>query len=214
LKIGTADERRSADVLGFAALTPTFDALPAYDALQTYDALIMHIEPLRAEEIRDPELKALIARCEALGVPDAVFPRILARVPAYAKALLRALLVSHAEGNVDHRLKEVIRVQLARTAGDPYFAGLRSARARQLGLDEETIKAGSGKFEDDARFTAAEKWALRYAREMYLNPENVNAAFYAEGKQHYSEAQIMELGAFIAFHYGMQVFMRTVRTHH
>lgn len=169
-----------------------------------------HIPPLKPEEIRDPELQALIERCEALGVPDTLFPRILARVPAYAKALLRALLVSHAEGNVDHRLKEVIRVQLARTAGDTYFANLRSAQARKQGLDEETIEAGSGDFEDDPRFTDAEKWALRYARDMYLNPENVDAAFYAAGKKHYTEAQIMELGAFIAFHYGMQAFMRTL----
>lgn len=170
----------------------------------------MHIEPLQAEEIGDPELKALIARCEALGVPDGVFPRVLARVPAHAKALLRALLVSHAEGNVDHRLKEVLRVQLARAAGDPYFATLRSAQAKSAGLSEETIQAASGRFEEDTRFTPAEKWALRYARELYLNPENVDAAFYAEGKQHYTEAQIMELGAFIAFHYGMQVFARTL----
>ena len=171
----------------------------------------MHIEPLRPEEIRDPELQALIERCEALGVPDALFPRILARVPDYAKALLRALLLSHAEGNVDHRLKEIIRVQLARTAGDTYFANLRSAQAMKQGLDEETIEAGSGRFETDPRFSAAEKWALRYAREMYLNPEKVDTAFYAAGKKHYTEAQIMELGAFIAFHYGMQAFMRTLR---
>ena len=171
----------------------------------------MYIEPLKSDEILDPELNALIARAEALGVPDTLFPRILARVPAHAKALLRALLVSHAEGNVDHKLKEVIRVQLARTAGDGYFARLRSAPARDQGLDEETIAAGSGKFEDDARFSAAEKWALRYARELYLNPEKVDAACYAEGKKHYSEAQIMELGAFIAFHYGMQAFARTLR---
>lgn len=169
-----------------------------------------HIEPIRLEEIRDPELLALIARCEALGVPDSFFPRILARVPAYAKALLRALLVSHAEGNVEHRLKEVIRVQLARTAGDPYFGRLRSRQAQAEGLDEETIAAGVGRFEDDPRFTAAEKWALRYAHEMYLNPEKVNAAFYDEGRKHYTEAQIMELGAFIAFHYGMQAFTRTL----
>jgi alkylhydroperoxidase family enzyme len=169
-----------------------------------------HIEPLRPDEISDPELLALIARGEALGVPDALFPRILARAPAYAKALLRALLVSHAEGNVAHRLKETIRVQLARTAGDAYFAGLRSAQAAKEGLDEDTIAAGSGKFQDDPRFTAAEKWALRYAREMYLNPEKVDAAFYDEGRKHYSEAQIMELGAFIAFHYGMQAFSRTL----
>ena len=169
-----------------------------------------HIEPLSPDEIRDPELLALIERCEALGVPDSLFPRIRARVPAYVKALLRALIVSHTEGNVDHRLKEIIRVQLARTAGDAYFAGLRSAQAAKEGLDEDTIEAGSGKFQDDPRFTAAEKWALRYAREMYLNPEKVDAAFYDEGKKHYTEAQIMELGAFIAFHYGMQAFMRTL----
>lgn len=169
-----------------------------------------HIQPLASEEIRDPELLELIRRGEALGVPDALFPRILARVPAYAKALLRALIVSHAEGGVDHRLKEIIRVQLARTAGDPYFGGLRSARAAAAGLDEERIAAGARRFEADPRFTAAEKWALRYAREMYLNAERIDAAFYAEGKRYYSEAQIMELGAFIAFHYGMQAFARTL----
>jgi alkylhydroperoxidase family enzyme len=168
------------------------------------------VKPLRPEEIQDAELRELIARCEELGVPDARFPRVLARAPGYAKALLRALLHSHTEGNIDHRLKEIIRVQLARTAGDPYFARLRSARAKQEGLDEATIEAGAGRFEDDPRFTPAEKWALRYAREMYLNPEKVNAFFYAEGKKHYSEAQIMELGAFIAFHYGMQAFARTL----
>jgi alkylhydroperoxidase family enzyme len=173
----------------------------------------MHIEPLKLEEIRDPELRALIDRCVALGVPDAVLPRVLARVPEYAKVLLRALVVSHYEGGVDHTLKEVIRVQLARTAGDPYFAGLRSRAAREAGLTEETITAGAGMFESDPRFSDAEKWALRYAREMYLNPEKVDAAFYAEGKCHYSEAQIMELGAFIAFHYGMQAFTRTLVPH-
>jgi alkylhydroperoxidase family enzyme len=168
------------------------------------------VEPLPPEEIRDSELRDLISRCEELGVPDARFPRILARAPAHAKALLRALLHSHTEGGVDHRLKEIIRIRLARTAGDPYFAGLRSSRARQAGLDEDRIEAGAGKFNDEARFTAAEKWALRYAREMYLNPEKVDAAFYADGKKHYTEAQIMELGAFIAFHYGMQAFARTL----
>jgi alkylhydroperoxidase family enzyme len=169
-----------------------------------------NVSPLSLEEIRDAELRELIRRGEELGVPDSVFPRVLARAPDHAKALLRALLVSHAEGNVDHRLKEIIRVQLARGAGDPYFAGLRSARARAAGLDESRIEAATGKFEDDPRFSAAEKWALRYAREMYLNPERVDAAFYDEGRRHYSEAQIMELGAFIAFHYGMQAFARTL----
>ena len=46
---------------------------------------------------------------------------------------------------------------------------------------------------------------------MYRAPEQVNASFYDEGKQHYSEAQIMEIGGLIAIHYGMAVFMRTLQ---
>ena len=169
-----------------------------------------HVEPLAREEIRDPELQGLIDQSEALGVPGALFARILARAPGHAKALLRAMVLSHAEGRVDHQLKEVIRIQLARTAGDPYFASLRSAKAQAAGLDEETVEAGCGNFDADPRFSEAEKCALRYARRMYLAPTEVDAAFYAELKKHFTEAQVMELGAFIAFHYGMQVFMRTL----
>jgi hypothetical protein len=43
---------------------------------------------------------------------------------------------------------------------------------------------------------------------MFLDSSKVDAAFYAELKKHFTEAQIMELGSFIAFHYGMQMFMR------
>jgi alkylhydroperoxidase family enzyme len=120
------------------------------------------------------------------------------------------MLLSHAEGKVDHKLKEIIRVSLARSAEDKYFAGLRSAKAREQGLDERAIEAGAGDFDANPAFSPAERCALRYARLMYLDSSSVDAAFYAEMKKHYSEAQIMELGAFIAFHYGMQVFMRTL----
>ncbi len=168
-----------------------------------------NIQPVSLEAIEDPELRALIARCERLGVPDSLFPRILAHVPSYAKALLPALLMSHTEGNVDHRLKEIIRVRLAGIAGDPYFGALRSKQAKADGLTEDRIAAASGKL-DDGKFNAAEKLALQYAGQMYLDPDKNDAAFYTRLKEHYSEAQIMELGAFIAFHYGMQVFMRTV----
>ena len=45
---------------------------------------------------------------------------------------------------------------------------------------------------------------------MYLDSTKVDAEFYDEMKKHFTEAQIMELGAFIAFHYGMQTFMRSI----
>ncbi len=169
-----------------------------------------NIPPLALAQITDPELLDLMRQAEALGVPDAQLPRIMARVPTYAKSFLRALIMSHTQGNIDHRLKEIIRIQLARFAGDPYFGGLRSRKAQAEGLTEELIDAGCDDYEDDPRFTEAERAALRYADQMYLDSAKVDKAFYDELKKHYSEPQIMELGAFIAFHYGMQCFTRTL----
>jgi alkylhydroperoxidase family enzyme len=171
-----------------------------------------YITPLPRAAVTDPEMQELIAQAEAVGVPDDTFARIIARSPPHAKPLMRALLMSHIEGNVDHRLKEIIRVLLARFAGDAYFAALRSRKAREMGLDEKRIEAGCGDYEDSALFSEVEKCALRYADQMYLDPTKIDAAFYAELKKHFTEAQIMELGAFIAFHYGMQMFMRSLRT--
>ena len=171
-----------------------------------------YITPLPRAAVTDPEMQELIAQAEAVGVPDDTFARIIARSPPHAKPVMRALLMSHIEGNVDHRLKEIIRVLLARFAGDAYFAALRSRKAREMGLDEKRIEAGCGDYEDSALFSEVEKCALRYADQMHLDPTKIDAAFYAELKKHFTEAQIMELGAFIAFHYGMQMFMRSLRT--
>jgi alkylhydroperoxidase family enzyme len=125
--------------------------------------------------------------------------------------LMRALLMSHAQGNVDHKLKEIIRILLARFAKDKYFASLRSTKARDMGLTEKRIDEGCFAYEDDSKgFSEAEKCALRYADLMFLDANQLDKTFYDEMKKHWSEAQIMELGAFIAFHYGMQMFMRSL----
>jgi alkylhydroperoxidase family enzyme len=167
-----------------------------------------HIAPLPKEAITDPELRALMAEGEALGVPDDLFPRILARAPEQAVPLMRALLMSHARGNVDHKLKEIMRILLARFANDTYFASLRSTKAD---LTEARIDDGCFAYEnDDKGFTEAEKCALRYADLMFLDANQLDQAFYDDMKRYWSEAQIMELGAFIAFHYGMAMFMRSL----
>ena len=80
-----------------------------------------------------------------------------------------------------------------------------------MGLTEQRIDDGCSFYEDDAKgFSAAEKCALRYADLMFLDANQLDKAFYDEMKKYWTEAQIMELGAFIAFHYGMQMFMRSL----
>ena len=170
-----------------------------------------HVAPLPKEAIVDPELRALMAEGEALGVPDDLFPRLVARAPEQAVPVMRALLMSHAQGNVDHKLKEIMRILLARFARDKYFAGLRSGKAQKMGLTEKRIDEGCSAYEDDSKgFSEAEKCALRYADMMFLDAVQVNKAFYDAMKKHWTEAQIMELGSFVVCHYGMQMTMRAL----
>lgn len=157
-----------------------------------------------------PALEATEQSFMRLGGDDSTFPRILAQVPGYAEAMWGAMAEALFEGAVDHQLKEIIRIRLARTAGDPYFSGLRSVVAVESGLTEDRIDAGCADFEDDPRFSDAEKWALRYTSRMYEDPAGVDSSFYEAGKRHFTEAQIMELGGLIAVFHGMAVFMSTL----
>lgn len=173
------------------------------------DTLPPLIDPLTEDEAEARGLGEVLT-ASANGIGDDVFVRTVGRVDGYAEALHGAMQVTHFEGSVDHRLKEIIRIQLAHTAEDHYFAHLRSKPAMVQGLTEEQIQAGLAGFDSDEQFSAAEKWALRYAFLMYRDPDQVSAGFYDEGRNHYSDAQIVEIGALIALHYGMQLFMRTL----
>lgn len=171
---------------------------------------MLHLEPISLEEIQDLELIELMAQAKELGVPDEDFILVLARVPSYAKSILKAMLLAHTQGGVSHSLKEMMRIQLANFAGDPYFSQLRSKRALSEGLTEEKIASAIEDYEDNPSFSEADKMALRFSDQMYLDSQKVNKAFYDEMKQHYSDAQIMEMGGMMVLHYGMQVFMKTL----
>lgn len=45
---------------------------------------------------------------------------------------------------------------------------------------------------------------------MQFNPETIDAAFYAQLREHYSEPEIVELGVFIGFNVGYHTFFRTL----
>jgi len=169
------------------------------------------IEPVPLDQLDQEKFQTRLNLAQELMVPDILFIQIMAHAPGYGEALFDAMYQSHAIGNVDHALKEIIRIQLAGIAKDNYFGTLRSKKAKDLGLTESRIASGCGNFEVDEQFSDAEKWALKFSKLMYTEPKKVNTEFYNIGKTFYSEPEIMELGAFIAFHYGMQMFMRTLK---
>ena len=168
------------------------------------------LTPLELDQIEDPELHDLITQCVELGVPDELFPRIIARVPAQAKTLLGMMLELHTRGTVDHQLKEIIRIQLARFVEDPYFSNLRSKRALAEGLTEERIDAGCGDYEDSELFNDAERMVLRFADQLFLDPDKVDAIFYEQMREHWTEPQIMEIGSFLAIYHAAHLVMKTL----
>jgi len=52
--------------------------------------------------------------------------------------------------------------------------------------------------------------ALRYSELMALDPDRIDAAFYDELKRHYTDEEIVELGAFIGFNIGYHTFFGTL----
>ncbi|MGA8497561.1 MAG: hypothetical protein WB764_18890 [Xanthobacteraceae bacterium] len=52
---------------------------------------------------------------------------------------------------------------------------------------------------------------MRYSELMSVNPDAVDAAFFEELRKHYSDDEIVELGAFIGFNLGYHTFFGTLK---
>lgn len=61
------------------------------------------------------------------------------------------------------------------------------------------------------RFSEADKLALRYSELMATDPDKVDAAFFDELRKHYSDEEIVELGAFIGFNLGYHTFFGSLK---
>jgi hypothetical protein len=78
-------------------------------------------------------------------------------------------------------------------------------------LSEELLDEGIDNYAASGRFTAAEKIALRYSELMSVDPDAVDAAFFDELRKHFSDDEIVELGAFIGFNLGYHTFFGTLK---
>ena len=168
---------------------------------------------LAPDTIQDVDLQAAIAQDAADGLGDSLWLRVMGRKPAESVAFYRFYRQSGWDGNVDHALKEIIRVRLARLAGDAYFRNLRSQAARTAGLTEARIEAGCGDVDNDPSFSEAERMAIHYADLMFRDKPQLDAAFYDRLKQHYSEAQIMEMGTWAALTWGLAAWFSTMNVY-
>jgi alkylhydroperoxidase family enzyme len=64
-------------------------------------------------------------------------------------------------------------------------------------------------FERSDTFTERQKAALLYTSNLVWNPEGVDDALWERLREHFSEEEIVELGAFVALTYGQQRVIKT-----
>ena len=78
-------------------------------------------------------------------------------------------------------------------------------------MTEEAIDDGIADYRSSARWSPAEKLALRYSELMAADPGAIDRAFYEDLRRHYSEEEIVELGSFIGFNIGFHTFFGTLK---
>jgi hypothetical protein len=78
-------------------------------------------------------------------------------------------------------------------------------------LTEKRIDDGIAHHRTSSAWTEAERIALRYSELMATDPGAIDGAFYDELRRHYSEEEIVELGAFIGFNIGYHTFFGTLK---
>jgi AhpD family alkylhydroperoxidase len=98
---------------------------------------------------------------------------------------------------LDQRLRDLAELKAATLTHCEYCIDLGSQVARQSGLSDEQLLALPS-YRTSALFSELEKLVLDYAVGMSRTPVEVPEALFAELRQHFDEAQLVELTHVIA----------------
>ena len=137
-------------------------------------------------------LQAAIAQGRATGMLSTTLPpQIWAHRPAVALAWLQALQAMHSDGLLPARLRELVRLKIA---------SITNCRACQLARKSDAVSEGdiACLAADDARFSAGEQAALRYAELFASDHTAIDDAVFNALKNSWSVPQIAELNLFCA----------------
>lgn len=173
-------------------------------------ARISYVDPA---SVTDPELAATLEQSRQHGTPRLESQAIRAHVPAVLRTFSAGWQQVFREGVLDHKVKELARVFVAKSLDCGYCAGQRSHLAAAQGVTEheydELIE-----FRTSERFSAAEKAALRWAEAIAWDAGLADDELWAELHRHFSEPELVELGYFIGLTMGQQRFLKTLGIRH
>jgi alkylhydroperoxidase family enzyme len=170
---------------------------------------ISYVEPATVE---DPAMLAEFDRCRREGTPRPESQAIRAHVPAVFWSFAHSWRTVFKEGVADHTIKELCRVYVSRSVKCEYCGNQRSVKSANAGLLEDDY-ADLLNFEKSARYDERQKAALSYAEAITWDLPT-DDAFWARLHRQFSEAELVEIGYFIALTMGQQRWLRTLNIDH
>jgi AhpD family alkylhydroperoxidase len=173
-------------------------------------ARISYVDP---GTVTHPELAAYLADAREHGTPRLESQAIRAHVPAVLRTFSQSWQQVFRDGVLDHRVKELARVFIAKSLECGYCAAQRSALGTAQGLDERAFDEVID-FRRSQLLTARDKAALRWAEAIAWDPALADDDLWAELHRHFTEPELVELGYFIGLTMGQQRFLKTLGVRH
>jgi alkylhydroperoxidase family enzyme len=158
----------------------------------------------------DPELKAAM---DGAGVEPGTFQwranATLAHAPHMAKANAYWMAAAMAGRSLSRRLLELVRLRLAFHSQCRSCMAMRFSSAMDEGFTEDLVCSLEEPMEAPD-LSAQEKAALEYADVFATNHFSINEETFARLREHFTEAEIIELGMFVGFFHGTGKFLATL----
>ena len=152
---------------------------------------VARVPQVAEAEVRDPRLREVIERAETTKSPPPQWYRTMGNNPEVATAFAQYWDLLHRGGTVPHEIKELARLQISQMVGCEFCARQTSPAAESI-TEEERMSCALPDWEHPDPKTRA---ALHYARTLTLD-DGRDDEVYAELREHYTTAEVIELAAF------------------
>jgi AhpD family alkylhydroperoxidase len=173
-------------------------------------ARISYVDPAA---VTDPVLAAALQDSRRHGTPRLESQAIRAHVPAVLATFAASWQQVFREGVLDHKIKELARVYVAKSLECGYCAAQRSHIATEQGVTEDKYDEIID-FRQSGRYDDRERAALGWAEAIAWDPGLADDELWAELHRHFTEPELVELGYFIGLTMGQQRFLKTLGIRH
>ncbi len=148
----------------------------------------------------DPELREMTRADEATPLEQGLM-RIYAHVPGIAKGLAGFGGSLKMNRTLPERLVELVRLRIAFHNQCRSCMAIRYTDALEDGVTEDLVCSLEKPMEAD-NLTDAEKVAIEYGERFATNHLSIDDDMYNRLREHFTEAQLVELGTIAAFFVG------------